>query len=104
MRKLYLENNKPKKRILRITRFIVVLVVVLVVLEVWMVNRLSTYGDKIQSLKVAQADLELENQILENQISQNGTMLNLESKAKALGFDTTKNLEYFRPANIASAL
>lgn len=64
--------------------------------EIWIVNRLSTYGDKIYQLKQAQAALELENQVLSNSIATASSMVMLEKKATQLGFDTIGSIEYIK--------
>lgn len=73
-------------------------------LEIWIVNRLSTYGDKIQELKVAEAKLELENQIIANSVAKDSSMVALEKKAAELGFGSINQIEYIKISNkLASA-
>lgn len=73
-------------------------------LEIWIVNRLSTYGDKIQELKVAEAKLELENQIIANSIAKDSSMIALEKKAAELGFGSINQIEYIKISDkLASA-
>lgn len=88
-----LKNNPKAIRfvILGLTIFLVVLFV-----EIWVVNRTATYGDKIYQLKHAQADLELENQVLSNTIAQVSSMALLEKKATVLGFNTINHIEYIK--------
>lgn len=96
-----LQNNPKTMRIIVIglTIFLIVLFV-----EIWVVNRTSTYGDKIYQLKHAQADLELENQILSNTIAQTSSMVLLEKKATSLGFNTINQIEYIKfSGKLASA-
>lgn len=71
-----------------------ILAVGVVTAEIWMVNRLATYGNKIYELKTVRNNLELENQVLENQISQVTSLISLEEKAKIIGFDSIKSIEY----------
>ena len=98
------KQNNPKKRAIKAARLIIVVFFLVLFLEIWVVNRLSTFGHKIQDIKDSQASLELENQILESQIAKQASLLAIESKASALGFDSLKNIEYIKPANnIASA-
>lgn len=104
MRRLNSEENYTKKKAVRWLRLILVIFLGLFFLELWSVNRLSTYGDKIQELKQAQASLELENLTLENQIASDLSLLTIEEKAAKLGFSSVKNLEYIKPVSIASAL
>lgn len=97
------ENIKSKNKILKSVKILAAVFLIIFLFEVWMTSRLSTYGNKIQEIKNTQAKLQLENQVLENQIAQSTSLLSLEKKSTELGFDSIKNLEYYRPANIASA-
>lgn len=101
---LKLEENTSKKRIIKVTKIVGIIFVIVFILEVWMVNRLSTYGNRIENLKQEEAALILQNQILENQIAQNQSLGRLEKLSNELGFDSIKNIEYYKSANIASAL
>mgnify|MGYP001562751220 CR=1 FL=1 len=64
--------------------------------EIWIVNRLSTYGNKIYELKQAQADLELQNQVLANSIAKASSLAQLEQKATLLGFNNINQIEYIK--------
>lgn len=68
-----------------------------------MINRLSTYGEKINKIKQAQASLELENQVLENQIAQSASLLNIQEKANQLGFTQASRVEYIIGTSFARA-
>ncbi|MCL5783794.1 MAG: hypothetical protein M1142_00350 [Patescibacteria group bacterium] len=99
------ENNKPKKKVWKAFKVFIAIFLVVLFIEIFMANRLSTYGDKIQQLKDAQASLELENQVLENQIARQSSLISVETKSSKLGFETVKNFEYINPtADIASAM
>ena len=91
----------------RVLRFVVVgLVLFLTVLsaEIWVINRLSTYGDKIYQLQQAEASVELENQVLANSIAEASSMAALEQKAVLLGFNTINQIEYIKVSDkLASA-
>lgn len=97
------EAKKTFRRFARLIKLGVGLIIIIFVFEVWMVNRLSTYGHKIEDLKGAQAILELENQILENKIAEEGSLWKMEQKAGFLGFQSIKSFEYFKPVNLASS-
>lgn len=97
------EENRPQRKIAKFIKIGAVLFFVVLMLEIWMTNRLSTYGSKIEEMKEAQAKLTLENQVLENQVAQKSSLLSLESKAGQLGFNSIKNPEYYHPASLASA-
>jgi|WetSurMetagenome_2_1015567.scaffolds.fasta_scaffold1604888_1 hypothetical protein len=114
MKKLLIEEEKRKNSIIqnvtqnpKVLKFCIYgLVIFLIVFtaEIWMVNRLSTYGDKIQNLKEMQSKLELENQILANSIAMESSMVRLEKKASELGFGTISKIEYIKISDkLASA-
>lgn len=90
-------------RNLRIVKIMGVFLIIVFILEIWMVNRLSTYGTKIEQLQEAEVNLKLENQILENQIAQNSSLAQIEERSSLLGFGNTKNLEYIKSPALASS-
>jgi len=89
--KLQGNSRTVKLIIVGLSIFLLVLFV-----EIWVVNRTSTYGDKIFQLKQAQAALELENQVLANSIAQTSAMVLLEKKANLLGFNTINKIDYIK--------
>lgn len=103
IRRLKQEEESPRKKISKVIKLGVVLLLAIFFLEIWVVNRLSTYGYKIAELKNLQGELELENQILENEISQNSSLTTIEQKAVEFGFKYVTLVDYYRPPNIASA-
>ena len=72
-------------------------VIILIVFYIWSVNRLATFGPQIITLQETKYSLQMENEILENQIAELGSLENIEKKAKEYGFEKMKNLEYIRP-------
>ncbi|RJP47116.1 MAG: hypothetical protein C4584_00745 [Armatimonadetes bacterium] len=103
MKRLNIQKEvNPHYKLSRIIRFGLVALVFVVVLEVWMVNRLATYGENIQELKKAQSMIILENQTLENSIAEESTLALIEEKAGYLGLDKIKHLDSIQPALIAS--
>ncbi|MBI4036990.1 hypothetical protein HY385_01040 [Candidatus Daviesbacteria bacterium] len=97
------KESAPKNRAMKLIRILAVGFLLIAVIEIWMVSRLSTYGNKIQELKVAQVSLELENQVLENMIAQKASLAAMEQKATQLGFSSVKNIEYLKLANVLAA-
>lgn len=79
----------------------VVVILLVSILEIWMVNRLSTYGDQIYQLQQNEASLRLENQLLENEIAERSSLIEGEKASKSLGFEKAKNLEYLSDLNLA---
>ena len=94
----YLQKNEDEsqKRVFRLIKIALCLLVLVFILEIWMVNRLSTYGKQIQNIKEAQSELILENQILENSIAQNMSLKKIETEAQNFGFLGIKDLEYIK--------
>lgn len=103
MKRLIANKKQPKKRVLRVLKVVALFLVVVFVLEIWMVNRLSTYGKKIEELKVIEANLQLENQVLENSIAQRASLGQIEEKSTKLGFGSIKNPEYIKSSPLAAA-
>ena len=73
-----------------------------VILEIWLINRLASYGEKFNQVKQTQSAIELDNQMLENEISQKSSLSFTQEKANQLGFNSTKNIEYFKPEALAT--
>lgn len=97
MKKILLEEDKKRRpRVLRFAVLGLAVFFALLSIEIWIVNRLSTYGDKIYQLKQAQANLELENQVLANSVAISSSMIVLEQKATPLGFNNINQIEYIR--------
>lgn len=97
-----LKKDLGQQKAAKVIKFAVAISIALFILEVWVVNRLSTYGDKIQELKNIQASLKLENQILENTLASKKSLLSIEKRAEQLGFTYAKKLEYLSDINLAS--
>lgn len=95
--RLETENLFRRKLLL----FVALLIVLTVILEIWVVNRLSTYGGKISKLEETKAMLTLENKILENEIAKNSSLFNMEKYSKNLSFEKIKDIQYLKPSDIA---
>lgn len=79
-----------------------ILIILLVsVLEIWVVNRLSTYGDQISQLQQREASLRMENQLLENEIAEKSSLIQVDKASKSLGFEKVKKFEYVSDLNLA---
>ena len=80
------------------------LLILVLFLEIWSVNRLSTFGKKIDDLKRSESEIVLQNTILENQIAQKSSLLLLANQSKSLGFDSSSQVQYIKDLhNLASA-
>lgn len=98
-------ENRPRKRVFKMVWVFTMVILLVIFAEVLVVNRLSTFGSKIQQIKDSQANLRLENQVLENEIAKHSSLLSVESSSSKLGFESVKNLEYIKlTTNIASVL
>lgn len=78
-------------------KIIVVLVLLLIafsIVEIWVVNRLSTYGEQISQLEETRTNYVLENQVLQNQIDSASSLGEIEEAVKIFGFEKIKNIEY----------
>lgn len=75
------------------------IVIPVIVLEIWSLNRLSTYGEQISSLEKTKASLKLDNQILENEIAQKSSLRIMENISKSYGFKNISKVEYVKDLN-----
>lgn len=76
--------------------------VLAIVLEVVAVNRLSSVGSQINQLEAEQAEIALQNQIIENQIAVSASLVGAQDQVKALGFGDINNPLYIQAQAIAS--
>lgn len=77
--------------------------VLAIILEVIAVNRLSSVGSRINQLEAQQAEIALQNQILENEIAASASLTGASDRVKALGFGDIKSPLYIQAQAIASA-
>ncbi len=70
-------------------------------MQIWVLNRLSTFGEKISQIERNKTSLKMENQILENQIAQYSALQKIKVQASNLGFQTSKNIEYWQADGLA---
>lgn len=91
-----LTKNNKSKTVITLIKIAGATVLAIIFLEIWVVNRLSTYGDKIVEIKTAKAALEQENKILENEIAQNSSLLHIDQLAPQFGFKSVGNIEYIK--------
>lgn len=84
------------RKILIISFFIFFLVVIF---EIWVVNRLSSYGERINFIEKTAAELQMQNQILKNQIDKHSAIATAKQNALKMGFDKAQNIEYLHLSN-----
>lgn len=89
-----LENKKkfPKKYII----LTVIGLFSLILIEIWVSNTVIAYGEKYEKLSDLEKNLKMENQILENEISNNSSLKVISSKSAELGFYQSTGIQYIR--------
>lgn len=68
----------------------------LMLIEIWVNNTMIAYGERFAKLTTAEKNLRMENQILENEIAQNSSFINVASKSAQLGFSAQQSILYIR--------
>ena len=69
---------------------------ILVLTEIWASNTVVTYGGKFESLSRVSKILLVENQILENKIAKDTSLISIASKSATLGFSKSESIQYIR--------
>lgn len=72
---------------------LLIVFLLVVIFEIWMVNRLSLYGEQISRIEKTSSELQMENQILKNTIDEYSSLFEIGKRAKLLGFEAVKNIE-----------
>lgn len=73
-----------------------ILILALIVLEIWANNTMANYGEKLERLSLLQKTLKMENQILENEIAKQASLVSIASKSAELGFSAASSIQYIR--------
>lgn len=68
----------------------------LVIIEIWASNIIVTHGEKYENLSRLSKSLQMENQVLENEIAKNSSLVSVASKSAQLGFYKTESIQYIR--------
>ena len=74
--------------------FLSLVLAIMVILEIWSVNRLSTYGVKINKLEEAKNQIQLENDLLGAQIAKGASLLNVSEKSSQFGLEKIHHTIY----------
>ena len=93
------EPEKEEKFNFKARKFVVaagVLILALVIVEIWVIHTLSGYGQKARKIEELQKNLELENEILENEISEQSSLNKIASSSASYGLDKPKKVRYIR--------
>ncbi len=85
-------NFKTKKYILAMG----VLILSLVIIEIWVVHTLSSFGQKAKKIEELQKNLELENEILDMEISLGSSLNRIASSSASYGLNKPKKVQYIR--------
>lgn len=91
-------TSKFKKKLIITLTAVIILTGVL---QIWAINRLSTYGEQISQLEFAKGAILMENQLLENQIAAKNSLSQTNEVSKKLGFEKISKLEYFEDRGLA---
>lgn len=75
---------------------VILFIIIITIIEIWVVNRLSTFGAQILALEKSQESLKLENKILENQIAEKAALIKVKEESKKMGFDSIQKIEYIK--------
>ncbi len=86
------KTKKTKKE--KLTSLILGLVLVLCLIQLFISHRLATSGEKVAELEVRAAQIEAENNLLEEEISQMGALSRVSQEAEKLGLVRTSNVLY----------
>lgn len=73
-----------------------VFLLILVLIEIWVNNTTIDYGSKFEKIMVLKRVLDLENQVLENEIAKDSSLLNISSSSAELGFSSPASIQYIR--------
>lgn len=82
--------------LIKIIKIGLVVFVVGVVIEVLIINRLSTYGEKINQIEREKTQLELENADLKDKLFHKISLNQSSKMAEYLGFEPIKNIQYIK--------
>mgnify|MGYP001619516847 CR=1 FL=1 len=95
-----IKKFEPEKQEPKFPKFWVGLVSIflfcLVLISIWVNTATVSYGSQFEELEVMQQQLLMENQILENEIAKNASLINISSKSAELGFVSPKSVQYIR--------
>ena len=98
MEKLQIEKQLKRSRRLRWTMNLAVMLVFLLgMVQLFVSNRLADLGEDIEREKLKTESLSLENRLLEEQLRQRESLVNVAEEAKKLGFIEVKSIYYLVP-------
>lgn len=91
------ESELPQKEISKkFALCILFCLFILTLVQIWVSNTIVSYGEKFENLSTLKQTLNMENQILENEIAKNNSLINLSTKSSELGFRKVTSIQYIR--------
>lgn len=69
---------------------------VLMLAQIWASNNVVAYGEKLERLSALSRSLNLENQLLENEIAKERSLVHIASQSAELGFSEPESIQYIR--------
>lgn len=69
---------------------------ILLLAQIWASNNVVTYGEKLERLSALSRSLNLENQLLENEIAKEKSLVNIASQSAKLDFAEPESIQYIR--------
>lgn len=69
---------------------------ILIIAQIWVNNTVVGFGDRLESISQLKKALEMENQLLENEIANDSSLVNIATKGAELGFSSFESIQYIR--------
>lgn len=69
---------------------------VLIIAQIWVNNTVVSYGGRFENISKLKETLEMENQLLENEIATDSSLINIATKGAELGFSRLESIQYIR--------
>lgn len=91
------EPEKQQKRIPKVyIGLITLFLLALILVEIWVNNTTVSFGEKFKKIEDLEHALSIDNQILENEIAKNSSLISISSKSAELGFSPPQSIQYIR--------
>src|SRR5579871_5410004 len=90
--------NLERRKIILLT---IIIFLVVALIEIWAVNRLSTYGEKLSAIEQQKQELTLENQTLQDEIATRSSLSEVQKYATAFGFSDKTTVSYLPGEGLA---
>lgn len=87
-------TKESKNKNYRLTLMVICLVLILCLIQLFISHRLATTGQVVKEFELKAAKIEQENKLLEEEISQKGSLTVVSQKAEQLGLTRTTSILY----------